>query len=244
MKHVVKKIFYIVAILMLVVSNIKIVSAASYWEQFYITFHELMYADPDALDFENITLNEPSGNSFSIVTHDNNTNLDYTVEFTYDNGVVSYVKDESLPENFFNSFVQNTWVNYAVEAVAKIKGYNTNHFKEWFSLQNFDDASITTDGYELKMRTVTATSNGEDINFEIIDSFKIDICNGFKLYDPNINLNVDPTNPEPNPDDNKTPEEDNPNTGIFIGYGAFVCILLVSGIIYGTVRKQNKFPLD
>lgn len=187
------------------------------------------------------TLEGPESNTISItntsdslkVVMSDGTNS-WTTDFTYANGVVTFVPSN----NEDNALVDSLWVANCIYALAELKGYDVDKLSEW--LDEDKAYTLAVDGIELETEEFTTTDENEFGSFKLttdkVLSFKLDIKNGLKTFSNKVE--------EDKKDELADEVVENPKTGdatryIILGLGVSI---VIGTVAYLKSRKYSKFP--
>lgn len=148
---------------------------------------------------------------------------EYVTNFTYSNGVLTYVPSSTDEEKIVDSI----WIHNCVLALSNMKGYDYKKVVEW--LNERTDFKLATDGIEFTLKDLNISSGDSSVTLEsAFTAFKLDIKNGLKDFKTS--------------NDNKEETVENPKTGLeVLGLGTLL-ILCIGSIIYIKMRKYSKFP--
>lgn len=202
------------------------------WELFvekYKSTELVKFFEENKLTFE-ITYTDDSLK----VVHSDDTNS-WTTNFTYKDGILTYI-----PSNDKTSMmVEGIWVSNAIYALSDLYGYDIEKVNEWGRENTNNKLTLEKDGIEFELMTIKEEINSPgvtgNIKVETYSSFKLDISKGLKKFNES---KKDDVKEEP-----KTEQKvNNPNTGIHLGFGILILIIIISGIGYFLIRKQSRFP--
>lgn len=210
---------------------------ATEWNK-YVEF----YKDNDMMDFikylilgdgedEDTTFDiQHTENSLKVIIKD--TLEEYITNFTYKDGVISYV-EYAGPEDY-SAFDQLMVANAEV-ALVEYKGFDLEKFEEW--LENSKGLTLEKDGIEVVLVTETEKDENGTSTTTYMKSFKADITHDFATYQEYLKNQSSQNKPSED-----TTTEKNPTTGL-LNYGTIaLASVIVAGGIYLVVRKKNKLP--
>lgn len=195
-----------------------------------------------------------------------------STQFTYKNGIFSYVtkglRGESVDE-IIVSHNDDILLLAALTTLAEMKGYDQDNFENW--LNTLDDETINSftienDGIEIGWKELNYEDETTTTSSTYLDTFKLDLLNGIKAYNPNIDYSSDlEENPDSSGSDNifgeisdetnnenlfdnvtNVTDEDptlpeNPQTGSFVSIAIIgVAFVLLIGIGY-IIKNKNVF---
>lgn len=181
---------------------------------------------------------EDAGNTINITSTDNTLKIEmsdgtnnWTTNFTYANGILTYVP--SISDE--NKLIDSIWVGNAVSTLATIKGYDQEKLSAWLeSKNNFD---LIKDGIEFIETEIETNESGSGVDFSMtsnaFSSFKLDIKNGLKTFKSE-------SGSENSNEQNEVVK--NPKTGLFTGVGVAGTVGVLSFGAYLILKKKNAFP--
>jgi len=150
---------------------------------------------------------------------------DYITKFTYENGIVSYVKDDNIKDD--KLLVDSLYQGFAITTFLNMFNYDLE--KAYSYLQNNPNLTIDKDGFEYVIKEFKYKDNTGTISGDAFTTLKFDLINGLKNYKAHA--------------DEKIPEEDVPPTGLAIGAAIVLSLMTLSGIgliIYNKTTRKNK----
>jgi len=167
-------------------------------------------------------------NSMRIESIDSD-NVSTITNFSYNKGILTLIPSN----NDLDAFGQILWVGNSLIALSDLKNYDFDKLDKWLECVNPNELKLEKDGIEVKTEKFqyTEDENGLTVNMsgDKILSFKLDIKNGLKSFNPNNN--------------SQKPVE-NPKTGKNLGYGVLLIIILLSAVSYIIIRKKSKFKYN
>jgi hypothetical protein len=108
--------------------------------------------------------------TLKIVANDGKKSV--TTNFTYDNGIVSFVPSDNVE----TALVDGIWISNAIATLSNIKGYDPEKVNEWIK----EDRKFTLKDDGIEMTTEKFKSGS--ISGDRCTSFKLDIKNGLKSF--------------------------------------------------------------
>lgn len=184
----------------------------------------------DVQKIETNTVNITSTSSSLKVDFSDGTNS-WTTNFTYANGIVTYVPSNSED----TAMVDGIWISNCLYALANIKGYELEKVSSL--LKEDKKYTLINDGIEFEVKEVNQEYNSSETNGTIFEktysSFKLDIKNGLKNFSSNV-------------EENKKQEviNDIPDTGLsnssFIYIISLICLFIGIAIFYIQLGKRKK----
>ena len=202
------------------------------WEGFIEKFKDSSNPVFGTYDSSKIVINH-TNDSLTVTT--DVEGVSYTTQFTYANGILTYVPTTDPS----NAFIDTMWVGNAIISLVKFKNYNGDRVSAWM-LKN-TNPTLAKDGisYTEYENVITGSAPGVDASLTstAFSSFEMDLVNGIKTLNDVVE------------DDNNTTEEpkedvtENPDTGLFEQYGLVIAVILGVGVLgYISTRKHSRFP--
>lgn len=227
-----------------VVNGLKVDENDTLWEEFVDKFKKTetveVYEEPD----DNSVIIESTDKTLKVTLHSNGSNT--VTNFTYDNGIVTYVPSN----NDENLFVDSIWVYNCIETLSDLKGYDIEKVSGY--LEQEKQFVLDKDGIEFAYKDVSIEGDSPfvDIGLSInaFSKFKLDIKNGLKKLsdytidddnsdDGNENNQTNQNKPSDSVDKNGNVTK-NPQTGGIIGF--FVIMIITFMIAYFIVVRIVK----
>lgn len=210
------------------------------WDKFVEKYKstELIKSYEDSEATVEITSTE---NSLKVVL--TNETKSWTTNFTYEDGILTYV-----PSNNEESMMkEGIFVSNAIYALADLYEYDIEQLKAWLKENDPKDFTLEKDGVEVKLIKIEQESNGSSISVETPSSFKLDLKSGLKSFEKYLNEEnkeeKEEIKTENKKEENTSKDKvENPKTGMNLGFGILILVILMGGIGYFLIRKQSKFP--
>ncbi len=187
---------------------------------------------------------------------------EYTVEFTYKDGILTYIPKEKVD---FTIIIDNTIITKVLEILAEKNNTELDALENY--LDNKTNLSLATDGIAIKkaiynmpansllgMETmsisedeVMPTSEDGSTEYPYYTLFQLDVANGIKTSDNKVEYLSNDTEEvkEDTVSTTEVKEEtvENPKTGVYttISIVAFLS-MVIGSLTYLRVRNKSKFP--
>lgn len=219
----------------------------SVWKEFIEKYKKTEYistlTDTASLSF--VT----GAKSLKVIGVDKESNKSFSAEFVYEDGILIYVpsaiklldysNQSTLIENSESILYEDFMILNAIKAISDLKGYDYELVEELI-LEN-SKLSLLNDGIEVEYITYSGKESDKNgstsYSWEMVKSFKLDIKNGFKLFNK---VTETPKQEVEEPVEEKI---ENPKTGDTRNIVNIALIIVVSLtiIIYIKCKKYDKF---
>ena len=117
-----------------------------------------------------------------------NGNETYITNFTYDNGILTYVTLDDGQLSFEKCVNDALFLEIAIETIANLNGYDITKLHSWLEKKH-NSLTLDKDGIEIDIEEYefTIQENGVTSISKVdkITSFKLDLNNGIKTFDNN-----------------------------------------------------------
>lgn len=187
------------------------------WEKFVEK-----YKNTEVLDLfnENYNFEVQSTDNSLKVAYSNNEGINGETNFSYENGILTYIPSEDESVKFLESLL----VANSLQAIVDLYGYDVEKIDAW--VEQDRKFTLAADGIEFEKVTKKDVDGNSTLEYDVFNSFKMDI-RGLKSFET----------------ENK-PEElkKNPSTATNLGYGILITILVTGILGYIYIKKQSKFP--